>query len=266
MTSPELKRVMDTTCCEVGVAAEVAPLFLSQAPPVLLQRSSYRQYIQESLREGYPWKPDIFRVENEGKSYIVKDYAAKSWVFRVCVGAISIRREALAYRRLLGVQGIPQRAFRVDRYAIAVAHIPGRNAAQLQPGELTPDFFKQLREIIDRVHEQEIVLCDLRNIKNILLGDDGKPYLIDFSTAFRKGARWNVLKNGLYHLFFQDDLLGIAKLKKHGAPHLLLKAERLALEKGVFLQKPTVFIKLKGRAILRWIFGWDNRWRKNGKH
>jgi len=233
----------------------VPPLPLSEGLQIELQRSSYRQYVRKHLRHGDPWKPDVFLVKKGGVTYVVKDYADKAWSFRVCVGALSIRREAMMYRRLRGITGIPPHAFPVDRYAIAVSHIAGRNASQIKPGELTPSFFEKLRGIVDRVHERGIVLCDLRNIKNILLGDDGNPYLIDFSTAFQKGGRWNILKNGIHHIFFQDDLLGIAKLKRERAPHLLTETEQRALEKGVFLQKHAIFVKLRGKALLRWIFG-----------
>lgn len=193
---------------------------------------------------------------------MVKDYAAKPFFFRSLIGITSNRREAFIYRKLKGLPGIPEWAGWIDRYAIAVHYVPSRNASELKSGELTPAFFKRLREIVDAIHERGVVLCDLRNIKNIMLGEDGEPYLIDFSTAFRRGAPWNVPKNFLYNLFYQDDLLGIAKLKKHCAPNLLTEEERIALEKGLFLQREALFIKHKGRALLQRIFGFG---RSHGK-
>ena len=186
---------------------------------------------------------------------MVKDYAAKPFIFRFFIGIIANRREAFIYRKLEGLRGIPKWIGLIDRYALAIAYVPGRNASELNSGELTPLFFKKLREIVDAIHDRGIVLCDLRNIKNVILGEDGEPYLIDFSTAFQKGSRVNFLKNGLYRIFYQDDLLGIAKLKKRCAPGLLTESERSALEKGLFLQKEAIFIKHKGRALLQKLFG-----------
>lgn len=211
--------------------------------------------MQKTIREGYPWKPDVFILDIDGKQVVVKDYAAKPFFFRFFVGAISNRREALIYRKLRGLKGIPEYIGLIDRYAIAVGYIPGRNAAELMSGELPPSFFEKLRALIDAVHERGIVLCDLRNIKNVIVGDDGEPYLIDFATAFQKGGRFNFLKNGLYRIFYQDDLLGIVKLKRNCAPHLVTAEEELAFEKGVFLQKEAIFLKQKGRALLRKLFG-----------
>ncbi|MBI3802855.1 MAG: hypothetical protein HY282_03745 [Nitrospirae bacterium] len=220
-----------------------------------MQRATFHQHVKETLRQGYPWKPDVFLLMKDGKRLIVKDYAAKPFFFRMFVGALSNRRERLIYQKLGGLKGIPPYIGAIDRYAIAVGYIPGRNASELQPGELTPRFFEKLRALIDSVHDRGIVLCDLRNIKNVVLGDDGEPYLIDFATAFGRGGRFNFLKNGIYRLFHQDDLLGIAKLKHNRAPHLLTEEEQQALEKGVFLQKEAIFLKQKGRALLRKLFG-----------
>lgn len=194
---------------------------------------------------------------------MVKDYAAKSFFFRFFIGIISNRREALIYRKLNGLPGIPEWVGLIDRYAIAIVYVPGRNASELKSGELTPPFFKRLREIVDIVHDRGVVLCDLRNIKNVILGEDGAPYLVDFSTAFQKGGRFNFPKNALYRIFYQDDLLGIAKLKKNCAPHLLTEEERVALEKGLFLQREALFIKHKGRAFLQKLFSFG---RTDGKH
>lgn len=208
-----------------------------------------------TIREGYRWKPDIFVLKKDDRYIVVKDYAGKAFVFRFFVGVFSNWREGLIYRKLAGLRGIPGYIGLIDRYAIAVSYISGRNAAELKSGELTPLFFSNLRDLVDAVHGRGVVLCDLRNIKNVIVGDDGEPYLIDFATAFQKGGRLNVLKNGLYRLFYQDDLLGIAKLKRSRAPHLLTREEELALEKGVFLQKQALFIKHWGRPLLQKIFG-----------
>ena len=230
-----------------------------------VQRASFHQYIEKTIREGNPWKPDIFIIQKEGKRIIVKDYASKPFFFRFFIGAVSNLREAYIYRKLHGLRGIPQFLGFVDRYAIAVAYIPGRNASELNQGELTPLFFKKLKEIIDAIHDRGVVLCDLRNIKNVMVGDDGEPYLIDFSTAFQKGGRFNFLKNGLYRIFLQDDLLGIAKLKKNKATQLLTEEERLALEKGLFLQKEVIYLKLKSRSFLKKLFGGGRVNAKNPK-
>ena len=195
----------------------------------------------------------------------MKDYADKEFAFRWFVGAFSIGREIYFYRRLRGLPGIADVAYRIDRYANAVSEIAGRNGAQVAVGELSETFFRILRETIDAVHARGVVLCDLRNIKNILLGDDGRPYLVDFCTAFEQGGRWNLVQRGLFHLFAQDDLLGIAKLKRERAPHLFSDADRQALAKGLFLERPVRWLRNGARRGLRLIFGWG-KWTGSSAH
>ena len=224
--------------------------------PAALSRTAFRQRIVEPLRTGCRWKPDLYLVEVDGRRFVVKDYSSKEFVFRWCVGAFSIGREIACYRRLQGLPGIADVAYRIDRYAIAVSEIAGRNGAQVAIGELSEAFFQALRELVDAVHARGIVLCDLRNIKNILLGDDGRPYLVDFCTAFSQGGRWNIIQRGLFRIFVQDDLLGIAKLKRERAPHLLSDADRQALVAGLFLERPARRLRDWGRQGLRLLFGW----------
>ncbi|MFQ5580237.1 MAG: RIO1 family regulatory kinase/ATPase [Nitrospiria bacterium] len=207
------------------------------------------------LREGKPWKPDIFLLQKEGRKVLIKDYSGKSFCFRVFVGIIAVRREVFIYKKLQGILGIPKCYGTIDRYAIALEFIPGRNGDELREKDLDPSFFRKMRDVIDAVHERGIVLCDLRNIKNVLMGEDGKPYLIDFATAFQKGGRLNIFKNMVYHIFQQDDILGIAKLKRTRAKHLLSAEEHFSLEKGLFGEKEAKIIRTKGQLFLKKIFG-----------
>ncbi len=229
--------------------------------PITLQRGTLRHNVQQVIRKSRRWKPDVLLVKNEGRLFVVKDYADKEFAFRWFIGIPSIWREAHIYEKLRGTSGVPEGAHRIDRYAIAVAHVPGRNAEEAAPGALPAAFFEKMRGVIDAIHDRGIVLCDLRNIKNVLVAEDGAVYLIDFSTAFCRGGRFNVIKNGLFRIFWQDDLLGIAKLKRQRAPHLLTDGERKALAQGLPFEKQAGWIKKRGRRFLRFLFGWG-KWEK----
>jgi RIO-like serine/threonine protein kinase len=222
---------------------------------MIFERSSFRQYIEKVMREGEPWKPDIFLLEKEGNQILVKDYSRKSFFFRIFVGIIAIRREALIYQKLQGIHGIAKCFGIIDRYAIALEFIPSKNGDELREEDLDASFFDRMRDVIDAVHGRGVVLCDLRNVKNILMGPKRQPYLIDFATAFQKGGRFNIFKNMVYHIFHQDDILGIAKLKRTRAKHLLSEEERSSLEKGLFGEKKAQLIRKKGQIFLKKMFG-----------
>lgn len=208
-----------------------------------LNRGDLQSAVIRYMRRGNPWQPDLWLVRLNGHVGVVKDYAKKPWIYRATVGRVSAARELMTYRKLQGLEGIPRFLGRLDRYALVVEYIPGRSASQVPPGVVGPEFFEKLEQVVHRIHQKGIVLCDLRHISNTVVSEKGDPYLVDFCTAFERGSRWNFIRGWVYSLFYQDDLLGILKLKKHLAPHLFTREEAERLEKGVFLQGPSTRIR-----------------------
>ena len=182
---------------------------------------------------------------------MVKDYAPRGFLYRFFVGLWSTWREIKIYKKLEGVPGIPRCYGKIDHYAFAIEYIPGRTTATFQPGDLSADFFLKLRRVIDDVHARGIVLCDMRNNKNIIVTESNDPILIDFCTAFERGGPFNLLKNKIHDIFYRDDLLGIAKLKKNLAPELMSLREREELEKGLPLQREVMFVRDVVRGFLK---------------
>jgi len=132
-----------------------------------------------------------------------------------------------------------------------LSYVRGRNAAKCLPGELKDSFFHRLREIVDEIHDRGIVLCDLRNARNILIDEEGEPVLIDLCTAFGRAGRWNFIGNFIFDVFYQYDLLGIAKLELRLAPHLLAEEEKKKLARGLTFQRQAIWLRNMGRRILK---------------
>lgn len=91
-------------------------------------------------------------------------------------------REYRAYIRLAGLEGIPAEAFLLDEYAVGYRFIPGKTLRESDPAEIPIDFFHELEELVRRMHERNIVHLDLRNRRNILIAENGSPYLLDFQS------------------------------------------------------------------------------------
>jgi hypothetical protein len=215
-----------------------------------ITRENLLQRCLKPLRSAKPWQPEILLVRGDAGPIVVKDYKTRPFLYRFFVGLPSTWNEARMYRKLAGLGGIPRFYGKLDRYALAMEYIEGRNASTYKTGQLPHDFFHSLKRIIDSVHERNIVLCDLRNRKNILISNNGEPYLIDFCTAFERGRRWSFLRNGLHRIFTQDDYLGLAKLKRHLAPELLTAEEADRLDRGLFLQHEAVAVR---NFCVRWL-------------
>ena len=72
--------------------------------------------------------------------------------------------------------------------AVAHEYIPGH---PLRRGEVVRvDFFPKLRRLLSEMHRRQMAYVDLHKRENILVGDDGEPYLIDFQISLALTQRW----------------------------------------------------------------------------
>jgi hypothetical protein len=228
---------------------------MSEAEPSALTRETIAASAPQYVRRGRPWQPDILLIEHDGRRVIVKDYAPRKWMYRVGVGLYSVWREASIYRALAGIPGVPEFIGRIDRYALATEYIPGQAAGEARPGVVGETFFRLLSDTVDAIHGRGVVLCDMRNMNNVLISDSGRPYVIDFAASFRRGKWWNAPVNALFRLFEQDDCMGVIKLKRRLAPDLLTHEEAERYRKGVFLQAPAVAMRNWSRKWLKRLAG-----------
>lgn len=77
---------------------------------------------------------------------------------------------------------------RLVPYAVAHEFIPGH---ALRLGEWVPDtFFPQLARTLAEIHRRGLAYVDLHKRENILVGDDGQPYLIDFQISYAHPQGW----------------------------------------------------------------------------
>ncbi len=98
------------------------------------------------------------------------------------------RREAAHYRRLADLANVPALCgiVTVDgaplTYAVAHDYVEGR---PLRRDDVLPaSFLLELRTAIEELHRRHMAYVDLHKRENILVGDDGKPYLIDFQVSW----------------------------------------------------------------------------------
>jgi hypothetical protein len=103
-------------------------------------------------------------------------------------------REAAAFRQLAGLEGIPTLCGDVydedRRLANAVAHdyVPGHPLAPRERPD--DDFFPRLLRLVEVVHGRAVAYVDLHKRENVIVGDDGRPWLVDFQVCFRLPPGW----------------------------------------------------------------------------
>ncbi|MCJ7823042.1 MAG: hypothetical protein MUQ26_08220, partial [Armatimonadetes bacterium] len=122
-----------------------------------LTRGNLDQYLHRQLRRGGGTRPALLVLQHDGARVVLKDFKAGSWFIRTLVGPWLIRREAHVYRALAGAPGVPLLIGLLDRHAILVEHIEGRNCAQYADGELPREFFDRLLAVVRGIHARGVV-------------------------------------------------------------------------------------------------------------
>ena len=152
-------------------------------------RDDLERGARRPLSEGRWANAVLHLFEHAGVTWVVKDFRTRSWLVRNVIGRLLVRREAGGLRKLVGVPGTPQGAFRVDAFALAYRFVPGRGLRKYPAASLSADFFPRLERSVTELHARaRIVHLDLRNADNILVTETGEPLLLDFQSHV--GIRW----------------------------------------------------------------------------
>jgi hypothetical protein len=104
------------------------------------------------------------------------------------------RHEATLLSRLQALPNIPRLLGpvyikgRLASHAVARAYIPGH---PMRDKDVLPTtFFDELQSTLKEVHTRHIAYMDLHKRENIIVGDDGRPYLIDFQVSYLLPSGW----------------------------------------------------------------------------
>ena len=123
------------------------------------------------------------------------------------------RHEYKIYSALADIPGIPPLGPRVGRNGYIHEFVEGKTLFEVKGEELPDDFFDRLLVIYQEMHARRIVHVDSEKKGNIILGSDGRPYLLDYqiSMAFRDPGGlfggWrerlfdNLVKVDIYHVY-----------------------------------------------------------------
>jgi len=179
------------------------------------------------LRKPSSTRPTVWVVEKNGMRAIVKDFSTNRFFLRNTVGRFLIWRESKAYRKLMNLSGVPVLHKVIDGLALVLEEIPGGMIDKYTKEMEIPDsFFHALKHLVGKCHKRGIAHCDLKKASNILLGDDGHPYIVDWGAAiFEREFRFFPL-NLIYRRFLLDDHMAIIKLKLRLSPETVTLEER----------------------------------------
>src|SRR5690606_2418709 len=149
----------------------------------------------------------VFRYRDDDYDLVIKDYSHCPAIVRKTVGRLFIAHEAKTLKRLQGIQGVAPQGYKLSDLMLAYPYTEGSSLSVLRRRgkRLPPAFFRELEGTVRQMHQRGVVHLDMRNLGNILCGQDGRPYLIDFQSAlsFARLPRW------LQPLLRATDLSGV---------------------------------------------------------
>lgn len=179
------------------------------------------------LREPTSTRPAIWLVEKDGIRTVIKDFSVNRFFFRNIFGRFLVWREAKAYKRMKNLQGVPIFIRVIDGLALVTEEIPGTDLGKIKDKIELPDgFFDALKDVVDGFHQRGLAHCDLKKAGNILLGHEGRPYIIDWAAAISKSEFRLPLFDLIYKRFVLDDDNAITKQKLRLTPEQVTPEER----------------------------------------
>jgi hypothetical protein len=211
-------------------------------------------------------KDDFFSV-----NVLYKDPEEVRWVlklsdFRFFLGSLLKPlamffswREYKIYKTLDGIEGIPTLGPRFGKRGYLHKFVEGRTLHELEQhgGALPDDFFPGLENIISQVHERRIFYLDLNKRGNIILGDDGRPYLIDFQVCLRIGKRRGLsglIADRVFNGLIREDIYHLYKHKRYFQPHLMTQEELSRAKRTRFNEGLNRYVGSPYRKVKRLIY------------
>ncbi|MEW6665196.1 MAG: RIO1 family regulatory kinase/ATPase [Thermodesulfobacteriota bacterium] len=171
------------------------------------------------LREPTSTRPVLWIVEEDGVEAVVKDYSLNGFFYRSIIGRFLVWREQKAYRKLKGLKGVPALLRVIDGRALVLQRVDGESLENLEARRRLPkSFFDELEALVREVHRRGLVHCDLKRAPNILVGRDGKPYILDWSASVSRREMSLFPLNHVYERLLSDDFNAITKVQLRHCP------------------------------------------------
>ncbi len=164
-----------------------------------ITRSHWENGAAVCLSKGRAGNARVYRVDLADGSYVIKDFRKSPWWIRWTWGRWMVAHEYALMKRMEGVPGVPQKLFKIDKYAFGMELLEGEAFGDINQRNLTIGraegfdspkirrvpgrFFRELERLICEMHRRGVTHLDARNAKNIMVLPGDHPGLIDFQSG-----------------------------------------------------------------------------------
>jgi len=157
-------------------------------------------------------KADILFFDLDDRRVAVKSYAPRNLLVRSTLGRWLIRREAAAYEAAAGVDGLPTFLGRLGAHALATEWVDAVPLKAHLGARLDDALFDHLESILAELHRRGVALADLHH-RDVLLGEDGRLFVVDLATAWVLGRHPGPVRRRLFERFRESDRVNLARMR-----------------------------------------------------
>lgn len=179
-----------------GVARPRFLRALGVSEPPLMVTVAEKKFVRDQIFKHDSWAATATYRSSAGETIVCKfnRQAPIGMLPLRWLGRFLARREHYFLSSLNNVAGIPQvfdAVFvngRLMDHAVAHEFIPGLPLSLAE--RPSRQFFDALDKLLGKLHEKRMAYVDLHKRENVIVGDDGRPYLIDFQVSVQLPSGW----------------------------------------------------------------------------
>jgi len=180
------------------------------------------------LSQGRWNKPQVRQVTLGKDQVILKDWRTMARWLQPLARHLA-RREARIYSLLRHLETVP-RVLQTGDSVLVLEQVPGRRISRMRGHRSAATAALALEVMVDRIHAAGVYHFDMRKRDNILVTDEGKVYLIDFTTSVAP-RQYGPLGWLLRPVAALVDRYAVLKWKNALAPEVLTADERRLLQR-----------------------------------
>jgi hypothetical protein len=216
--------------------------------PETVEAGGHTWHRQRVFKHDFFAATGLYASDDGSTRAVLKIFRPYAW-YGLPLGLLSrfqARHEEKLYRLLEDTGSVPRWLGRYGDTGFLHEFIPG---GHLTPeANVPPEFLDGLERLIRTMHERGVSYLDTNKMHNVIVGDDGKCYLIDFQiTWVQPPFPLSLLTWPLFQVFKRSDFYHLLKQRQRLHPQLI--------DSQVVRDSRPWFIKLHRRIanpIRRW--------------
>ncbi|MFT5289060.1 MAG: hypothetical protein ACI82F_001119 [Planctomycetota bacterium] len=204
-----------------------------EEPPAEVDLESGRYRLKKIFKHDFfAFTARYDRTQPDQEFDVVLKVGRKAWMFFVplgWIGRLHAWHESRVLQRVDDLEVVPAFTGRWGKHGFSHAFVPGD---ELKKGSPVPDdFFARLQVGLNEIHARGMAYVDLEKPENVLVGEDGAPYLFDFQIAFywpRKAGGYLPPLTWIRTWTQRSDQYHLMKLRRRVRPDQMSEEELLS--------------------------------------